>query len=737
MTKIPDIIQLNDWEPKKFLGMMVAIQLAMFGAIGLDFMGFEIPILRQVIGFIYLTFVPGIIILRFLKIHRLGVSQTILFSAGLSITFLMFSGFFLNLILSFLNIASPLSFRHVVVFITILLIILFILSYRIDKSYHNEPSPLIISRSALSLMLLPALSIVGTYIVNFNKNNILLLILIVLIALIPVLVAFRKIPSELYPVAVVVIALSLLFHSSLISMYLTGWDINAEYYVHELVVDSGYWNSNMYSNVNAMLSIVILPAVYSYFLKMDGTWIFKIIYPVIFSLVPLGLYCIYRNQIKSEMMAFFSVFFFMSFVTFFTEMLSLGRQEIAELFFVLLLFLMVQGSIKGITRNILLLIFGASLVTSHYGLSYIYIIFILIIFIFSLNFIIPSKIKLLTLPEFSLKRLTIKYFVAFYIVFAFLWYMNVSGSSAFKSIVEIGDHIYTNIFGEFFNLENRDTSLLLALGIKDTVVPSVGREVYRALQFITEFFIIIGFFKIIIYRESAKLKAEYFYLVVASLLIILLSVLPNFAKSFNMTRIYHIALLSLSPLCIIGGTFVFAKLAKIIKIKPDSKQYIAILILVMGVLVPYFLFSTGFVYEMTKDSPISIPLGMERMSTDNITKVGFYNTYTPEQDVYSSKWFSENKDVNKTIYADRDSKLNVLNSYGMTPQFKVNSPFKDGKLYEVGIPHSYYVYLRRFNVCDDTYVESSLLIFNISSISPLINKTSNIYSNGCGDIYIK
>jgi uncharacterized membrane protein len=62
MVEIPDFIQLNDLEPKRFIRAMVAIHLAMFGAIGLDLMGLEIPILRPVFGLIYLTFVPGIIL---------------------------------------------------------------------------------------------------------------------------------------------------------------------------------------------------------------------------------------------------------------------------------------------------------------------------------------------------------------------------------------------------------------------------------------------------------------------------------------------------------------------------------------------------------------------------------------------------------------------------------------------------------------------------------------------------
>ncbi len=737
MIKIPDIFQLNDWESKKFLRMMVAIHMLMLGTIGFDFIDMEIPILRQVVGFVYLTFVPGIIILKILKIHRLGSSETFLFSIGLSISFLMFSGFFINLILTSLNIDSPLSFWHVLIFITAPVIILCILSNKTDKFCQNEPPHLGISGSALYLMLLPVLSIVGTYLINFHNNNIGLLILIGLIAMVPVLVAFKRITSELYPLAIVVIAISLLFHRSLISMYLTGYDIHQEYYFHKLVVDNSYWNPNINHNVNAMLSIIIVPAVYSYFLKMNGDWVFKIVFPIIFSLIPLGLYCIYQRQIKNENIAFFSVFFFMSFFTFFTEMLSLARQEIAELFFVLLIFLMVQDTINENVRNILMLIFAMSLITSHYGLSYIVIILMIFIYLFSTDLMRTSKNNHITLPEFSLKKITFNYFLEFFIVFSFLWYIFVSSSSAFRSIVIIGDHIYQSIFTEFFYPESRDRYVLLAVGMADPVVSSFGRIVYRDLQFITQFLIIIGFFKIIISREFSKLKAEYFYLIAASLAILVLAFLPYSAKSLNMSRVYHIALFALSPLLIIGGLFVIEKSLKLIKINNNLKQNHNVSILILGILIPYFLFNSGFVYELTRDSPTSMSLGMERMKNDNITNMNFYNTYTDEKDVYSSRWYYYNKNENKKTFADMNSRFHVLYSYGMTPISETYSPFKRNKLYEFNFRGDYYLYLNSYNVCEDIFVDSSRFKYEKSIFSSLFNKSSRVYSNGCGEIYEK
>ena len=52
--QINNPFQMNDWEINKFLTVILAVQLAMWGVIGLDALGLQIPIIRQLIGFIYL-----------------------------------------------------------------------------------------------------------------------------------------------------------------------------------------------------------------------------------------------------------------------------------------------------------------------------------------------------------------------------------------------------------------------------------------------------------------------------------------------------------------------------------------------------------------------------------------------------------------------------------------------------------------------------------------------------------
>ena len=45
----------------------------------------DIPVLRQVLAFLFLTFVPGVLILGILKLDRLGLTEKIVLSLGLSI----------------------------------------------------------------------------------------------------------------------------------------------------------------------------------------------------------------------------------------------------------------------------------------------------------------------------------------------------------------------------------------------------------------------------------------------------------------------------------------------------------------------------------------------------------------------------------------------------------------------------------------------------------------------------
>ena len=79
--KIQNPLQMNDWNIRRFLAIIFSFQISIYGLQILDHIGIQIPIIQQLVGFIYLAFIPGILILRCLKIHKIGNVKTLLYSA--------------------------------------------------------------------------------------------------------------------------------------------------------------------------------------------------------------------------------------------------------------------------------------------------------------------------------------------------------------------------------------------------------------------------------------------------------------------------------------------------------------------------------------------------------------------------------------------------------------------------------------------------------------------------------
>ena len=213
---------------------------------------------------------------------------------------------------------------------------------------------------------------------NLSHNNIITMILLVLIAITFILVVFDRIPRKLYPFTVWIISISFIYMSSLISPYVWGWDIQNEYYLANLVLTYSHWNSMLPDAYNSMLSIVMLGPVYSILTHINLDYVLKIIIPFIFSLIPLGLYKIFKIQTQDSKISFMAVFLFISFNTFYIELLSLTREMIAELFLIVILLIFFERKFKP-SLILLMMLFSMGLVFSHYSTAYFFIVALVVV----------------------------------------------------------------------------------------------------------------------------------------------------------------------------------------------------------------------------------------------------------------------------------------------------------------------------------------------------------------------
>jgi len=755
----------NDWEIKKYLRLSLAVLLATLGLVGLAALGFDIPILRQIVGFIFLTFIPGILILRILKIHSVGTIESLLYSVGLSIAFIYFTGLFANFALPLIGISKPISIFPLTATLAIFILILGAVAYKRDKGFQAAPRQSnmaeILSPPYLFLLVLPLLAIFGAYLVNTYQNNFLLLFFIIVIACVVAMVAFDRLPRNAYPLALLVIAVGLLLHTTLISSQLWGYDIHIEYYFQNLVLQNGYWDFTIPHNYNTSVSIVLLCPIYSLLLNMDAIWVFKIIYPFVFSLVPLALFHIFREQIGAKR-AFFSTFFFMAIMTFFTEMTQLARQQIGELFFALLILLLIDRKLSLNRRTTLAVIFVLSLIMSHYALGYICLAFLLAGW--GIVALIRSHAgerawgwltrKFGGLPQtltlqgaFPHKIMAV--IIGIYLVFALGWYGGIAQGTALNTIKNIGHSQHSLLSTElpelvkpassskFFEPTEREALIGTALGLDFASVSGLQKG-FRVLQYITELFIVVGFFRLILKPKGFKFKSEYIALtIVAALILLACIVLPRFSSYLNVSRFYHLSLFLLAPLCILGGEGIWERIQKLfcsglpwLKLKRGlalsansvTHNSVYFRFLVLAVLIPYFLFNSGFIYEVSGfNKPLSPALSGYR------TDMSVFN----EREAEAAIWLSHNLPSDSIVYADAYGERVLWERlYDQVAEVPISGE----------VPEDAYIFLRTWNIDKQEVVVverggvqriySHVSLSNMPVLANRFEYSKVIYSNG-------
>jgi len=692
-----------------FLTTILFLQLTVYIIVFLD-----IPVARQILGFIYFTFTPGFIIVKLLKLNELDLVKTALFSVGLSIAFLMIVGLLINELSSMLGLPQQFSLVSLMTVLNSLILIGGVLVFLKSEIKTRNIEPIRKSPLILLFLCLPVLSITGAIWVKTYEINLILLFMITLIvSLFALEVILKKnLPSKLYPLAIFMIAISLLYHSSIMSDNLIhfGSDTPGEVFAFKVAEKNAHWSPiNPYpgdlsvGRTYAMLSVTILPIVYSSLLNLNVIWIFKLLNPILFALVPMGLYILWSKFISAKY-AFVSAFFFMAYNVFYTEMLGLNKQMIGELFFVLLLLVIFNKKMRPLNKTSCFLIFGFALIVSHYALAEI--------FLFLISFILISLI-IMKKPR---RKITLAMVLCFFAIM-FLWYLYTSNSAVFDAFLQFGELVSSQL-GEFFNPAAREQTVLRGLGLE--VPPTIWNMMSRIFAYITQLLIVVGLVGVITKRVGYHFEIEYLLLsLFSAMLLAALILVPGLANTMNMTRFYHILLLFLAPLCLLG-------VKTIMNIFSTRKKEIMVSLLLLAVLVPYFLFQTGFVYEVTGNDSWSVPLSKYRMPTYRLYgQLGYTTAYS----ISGAEWLSENVAVEyRQIYADAWGRVTELRAYGSVYVGHVEKLSNTTRIAANGI-----VYLSSLNIIEETVV-GSRYVWNPSELD-FLSDLNTIYSDGGCEVY--
>jgi uncharacterized membrane protein len=765
---------------KIFFGILI------FGLIVnlLVFFDIQYLYLRAIFSFIFLITIPGLLIMLMLKIREVDFWEYLVYTIGLSVAFLMFGGLFINSTLPLVGIDKPLSLVPLLVSFNIFLLIFWLIAFKRNKEISLEiklPKLSWLNKVFLAIpIIFIFLSIFGATILNNNGSNYLTMSMLAGIAIYVFLAVLLKdkLNKHIYPFAILNISLALLLATSLRSRYVFGSDIKTEYFIFQLTNKNFYWSMLNFSHhpYNACLSITILPTILNSFLNINEQYIFKILYQLIFIFTSVGIFLTFKRYVKT-IFAFLASCFFIFYPTFFIVMPMHTREEIALLHFSLILLVLFNEKIDPILKNILFLVFGFSMVVSHYSTTYIALSLFILTWIVS--FIFRKKENQKNFPK-HYKKINLKengripknknyYFrgdlIFLLVIFTFLWAGPLTETSG--NLAEFARKTITNMTNIFkddvravgfspldqFNIFYKpNLKLVLSTYVEETIskyrkepnddfyseveykfyspeiVPekilpvklnlNMVSKIYLFMEIIkklVKIFIIIGILYLIFSQlKKRQINQEYIILNITSFFLLgIIMIVPYASISFGLVRAYSQLLIILSFSSVLGGLMVFKLFKRNLRI-----------IFVSGVFLLYFLFLSGFIPQILGGAVPSVQ--MNNSGT-------YYDTYyTNYAEIRSGQWLFDNCQKSTYIYMDAYAGNKSLLSY----KFEDKQWIKQDILPQV-IRKSSYVYLSSSNITEESvfvYLRGSMVGYS----NPLrfLNENKNlIYNNKYSEIF--
>lgn len=675
---------------------------------------FDIPILREISGFLFLLILPGLLILQILKLNEMGIVEKVLLLVGLSIAFLMFFGLLLNNVLLSIGFGTPLSTVSLLISFNSAYIILLTVGQKVNGDpLFTLPD---LSRSEKVFLIIPAffpvLSISGTYIMNTLDNNIVLVFMLILIPSYVVYISLsdQKFPERLYSVVIYLISISLLLMPLLRFPHIHGGDVNIAYYIFQMTLNNLHWSIIEHGLLDACLSISLLPSIFQSIIGADAQeCVFKCVYVSICSFTPLAIYAISKKYI-GDLYAFLASFFYLS------QPICLGAVEFARtniaIFFVALAVMTLScDKIDPLKQRILFIIFISSVVVSHYSSAYIF--FFMIFFSW-------------LMAETSSRRYTFKRNISlrtvlFLFVVIFIWYAQLTDAAFNVGVTFIKDTLLN--LNNFFIEESRTGDIKRLFG-QELRYPLLDKA-NAIITWCTFVLIGIGVLTVVKrYQEmvdisninigkpdflKTKFDVEYSTMtLVSSGLLVAMVALPYLSIGYDIYRLYSLVLVILSVFFVIGGI----SLSKYLKLKP----YLIILL----ILIPYFMFVTHVAYQIF-GAPVSINLNSEGVSYDR--------EYVHDSESCAAKWLAMNSEKNSVIsVADISGRLRLISQGKIPPKRTEDYSFpRHGELQA-------YIYLYYNNVVKDKLVVNGTTC-NMSEYSDMFIGKGKIYDSGNSEIY--
>ena len=320
-----------------------------------------------------LLIVPGVILLRALRVPGEAIAAHPVYVPAAALLVLTASGLAVDMAGPFLGISAPL--RTVPLLAGLELICAILLGCSVNAPAETRIPWDSLSRPARLAwpLLLPLLAAAGALRLNSGHGDQVAVVALTLVVIVPV-AAFVFAPwldEALLGVIAYAIALSTMWAFALRGDSVYGFDISTEYYSLHQTVLAGVWHfSHPDDAYGAMLSVTVLPAELHALTGIQDLLVFKVIYPMIGALFPVAVYTLGRRVLASRW-AFLAAALLVMQQNFFQQFPALARQEVATVLFAALITASLDMKIAQRARWTFVFILSIGMVVSHYSTAYL------------------------------------------------------------------------------------------------------------------------------------------------------------------------------------------------------------------------------------------------------------------------------------------------------------------------------------------------------------------------------
>ncbi|TVT94422.1 DUF2206 domain-containing protein [Haloferax volcanii] len=629
--------------------------------------------IKFISGIMLLSFIPGALLISSLGLSRSN-TEFVMMSFGTSIVLDSIVAFILTTFGPKVSNTPPISTTHIVISINMMVISLLILNF-----YKSHPSRISIPNfgsgsvpKLITITMLPILSVLGAYFTYTYRLNQISFLVFCLIPIVVFLFCIQETREDIYPIALWSITLSLFILVSLSSKFVTNWDTAFVYSLTNDVLKVGFWNPGPTSapKVSLIPVVVLAPVV----VKATGgslTLVFKILYPLIYSTLPLVVYMIAKKQNMSSRTAFLIGFLFISFDATIFGITRLYRQALAMLFIALFLYSSFFLK-KSHSQNLLSAIFATGIVISHYATSYLFaIIFAPVVLIILIN----QRFSLLSFFDDTIYESRIGTKFSFFAVLNITWYMFTSGF--FNGFVSLSVYLFRDLGLNSIGSSSSGSSQT-AQEVQDIpmeLLPFVSRVSMYALVGIIGATIAFLFIRQYLLDKSNEddsiLVDDAMFLFAGSSVSLLVITLIIPYPFFTISRIYALLSVFLTQFLSVG-IITISEL-----IKRHANQSVSPIPIIMAFTLVFFSLNTGLPQEVVGDDHPNFAVQVPDQSDSLIQTADALdrNSWTTNRDIQAINWM-KNHDSLATVYTD--SLLDVpFTSYGGLKKATRNREIQD------------------------------------------------------------